>query len=340
MWYLVQKREKLHKCTIDFMEEIERFGARQGCRKHAPHLIVENKQKVFDFRNVDVGKPTLMAIKVLNRSSKMVMASGVDNVVTSTEQETGEVSHWRFQDRRISVYPRNFTLEESQSKLLYVCFHPEQEYSTFETPLVLNIAGADYTITTLRMRAVTKRIERPLELKEESKEDRSENGTSDSECEDTIDEDFELLNKALGTAATSHLRGFGETAKRRLSLTFQNHNSFVKKEQPEELRKLGDNETLTRSTLMDHLMESVGWYLREEGEEDDVTLFFHKASGVFLEMPTNREIRNSVAAVDEVEITFNDSSRDYYWEIWHHNQLLERGLLIGQSLMRKQALAN
>ena len=31
------KEEKLHKCTIDFMlEEIEGFGVRQGCRKHAP----------------------------------------------------------------------------------------------------------------------------------------------------------------------------------------------------------------------------------------------------------------------------------------------------------------
>merc|ERR1711968_76061 len=112
------------------------------------------------------------------------------------------------------------------------------EYSTFEAPLVLEIAGASYTITTLRMRAVAKRIERPFALKDdETKDEGTEEGTASLNDDDnaTGDADAELLVKVLGASANSNLRGASDSTRRSLSATVKSHNEFVKKTQPEEL---------------------------------------------------------------------------------------------------------
>jgi len=264
-----------------------------------PKVSLDNLMEEFDFGNVDVGLSKKITMDVTNHSVKDISTNLVEMFMVTNDKLTNSSDSWRFSQRQVTVTPRSFKIGARQTIRMSVQFSPMKAYSSFEFPLIFSLAGANYTLTKCRMRSSLTKMARDFVENAEAGiiPDKALSGTN------TFGPNIEPIKPAQASN-TARL--------------------ITHRLQPPFLRELSDTENICHKGHIAEILTGAGWQLVLE---DDLAVFVHKISGLFLEVPKYSENQLSKCSepVDKLKITFSNGSKKLYYEVWFLHNLLAKG---------------
>ena len=265
-----------------------------------PRVELSNRLELIEVGNVEVGSTKRVMVDILNRCSKDIWSSIVENVIVTTNKLANTEESWIMSERGMSITPRAFTIGSRRAIRLTILFSPVAEFNTFIVPLVLSIAGAKFTLTKFQMRSSWPKIARGLRRVLTARSIDVDEG--DDQIADAL--------KKRGEPDLARLAG----------------EMLDRRQQPPFLRKLGEEECICHGEHIEQLLRSVGWHMEVES---DLAVFFHKPTGLFLEIPeySEHQLSKNVEPADTLKFDFRNGNSDSYYELWHLDNLLAKGFI-------------